>query len=53
MKIKLLVKIIVFVFLSVGFMSACKSKKSSVDKRIQFLEKKKKRNPNDCPKVDC
>lgn len=53
MNTKLLAKIVLFVFMSVGFLSACKSKKSSVDKRIQFLEKKKKRNPGDCPKVDC
>lgn len=39
------------IVLTLGF--SCGTQKSAVEKRKQKLEKKKKRNPNDCPKVDC
>ena len=33
--------------------SSCSANKSAVDKRKHKLEKKKRRNPDDCPKLDC
>ena len=35
------------------FLLGCTSQQSAVDQRMKKLEKKKKRNPSDCPKVDC
>lgn len=33
--------------------TACNPKMSTVDKRKKQLEKKKRKHPDDCPKIDC
>ena len=32
---------------------SCNGSLSTVDKRKQKLERKKRRHPHDCPKIDC
>ena len=46
---------ILFLLAFVGQLSftACTPKLSNVDKRKKQLSKKKRRDPNDCPKLDC
>ena len=34
-------------------LSSCNNKLSASDKRKKQLEKKKRKNPDDCPKIDC
>ena len=36
-----------------GGVESCKNDLNPVDKRKRQLEKKKKKDPSDCPKVDC
>lgn len=42
----------IILLLIVSFTS-CNKDITSVDKRKQKLERKKKLHPNDCPKLDC
>lgn len=47
------VKLVVFVIAVMVIADACAPKMSSVDKRKKELAKKKRKDPNDCPKLDC
>lgn len=43
-----------FLILVLGFViQSCHPKASAVDERKRKLEKKKKHDPTDCPKLDC
>lgn len=42
----------VALLLSVG-LASCQKNMGSLEKRKHKLEKKKKRNPDDCPQLDC
>lgn len=44
---------VLVVTLTLGGFSSCHKNMSAVDKRKRKLEQKKKRNPFDCPKIDC
>jgi len=50
---KKLIFLLVVVFILGGAFSSCNQKMTPLDKRKQKLEKKKKKNPFDCPKIDC
>ena len=45
--------LLVVVFSLGGVVTSCNKNMSPVDKRKKKLEKKKKKNPFDCPKIDC
>lgn len=49
---KNIIYLLVITFLLNGTLS-CNKGLSPVDKRKKQLEKKKKKNPFDCPKIDC
>ena len=46
------VSYILIIALLLPFIS-CKDRGSNVDRRKKKLERKKRRNPADCPKIDC
>ncbi len=49
----ILLKKLLIVFLISSIVYSCAANINTVDSRKKKLEQKKKRNPNDCPKLDC
>lgn len=49
---KYLISLLV-VAIGLGSLPSCNNNLNSVDSRKKKLEKKKRKNPDDCPKLDC
>ena len=43
----------IIISIGLGSFTSCNHDLNSVDKRKKKLEKKKRKNPDDCPKLDC
>jgi cobalamin synthase len=51
-----LFKVVMMCLLAAGLLSmptACKKYKNNTDKRIQKQKQRQKKNPGDCPRIDC
>lgn len=46
-------KILALSLLTIFIFPSCITANSPVEKRIKKQKRRQKRNPNDCPKIDC